>query len=277
MTSHFIPYRQSTIHYRKSGTGPHLVVCFHGFGEFAKTFDPIAASLSDHTLIAIDLPFHGETIWREGLECSIEDMLEIIRLCPEIGEKPYGLMGYSMGGRVVLSLYEAMPDKISYIVLIAPDGLKVNQWYWFATQTFMGKRIFRYTMSKPAWFNGLLHAGQKSGFVNESIMKFVHRYIDDTAMRDKVYQVWTTMRKFTPRLPKVKSLIKKKQTPVYLIFGKYDRIIVPKFGERFIRDIEEWCRMEILEAGHQVLHPRYADVIARALAYCTDHQNNHTA
>ena len=277
MTSHFIPYRQSTIHYRKSGTGPHLVVCFHGFGEFAKTFDPIAASLTDHTLIAIDLPFHGETIWREGLECSIDEMLEIIRLCPEIGEKPYGLMGYSMGGRIVLTLYETIPDKISYIVLIAPDGLKVNPWYWFATQTFIGKRIFRYTMSMPAWFNGLLQAGQKTGLVNVSIMKFVHRYIDDTVMREKVYQVWTTMRKFTPRLTKVKSLIKKNQTPVYLIFGKFDRIIVPKFGERFMLDIEKWCRMEILDAGHQVLHPRYADAIANALAYCRDHQNNHTA
>ena len=149
MTSHFIPYRQSTIHYRKSGKGQHLVVCFHGFGEFAKTFDPIAASLTDHTLIAIDLPFHGETIWREGLECSIEEMLEIIRLCPEIGEKPYGLMGYSMGGRIVLSIYEAIPDKISYIVLIAPDGLKVNPMVLVCHTNLNGKTHFQLYHEKP--------------------------------------------------------------------------------------------------------------------------------
>ena len=122
-------------------------------------------------------------------------------------------MGYSMGGRIVLALYETIPEKINYLVLIAPDGLKVNPLYWFATQTLMGKRIFRYTMNKPAWFNGLLKVAKKTGLFNESIMKFVHRYIDDSAMRDKVYQVWTTMRKFRPRLPKVRKPIRKKPDP----------------------------------------------------------------
>jgi len=277
MTSHFISYHQSTIHYRKSGSGPHLTVCFHGFGEFARTFDPIAASLSDHTLIAIDLPFHGETIWREGHDLTVDEMLEIIRLCPEIGDKPYGLMGYSMGGRIVLTLYEAVPEKILYLVLIASDGLKVNPWYWFATQTFMGKRIFRYTMNKPNWFSGLLTAGRKTGIVNESIMKFVHRYIDDTAMREKVYQVWITLRRFTPRLPIVKSLIRKFETPVYLIFGRYDRIIVAQSGKSFIKTLEKWCHIEILDAGHQVLHPRYTALIANALDHCTNHQKHQKA
>jgi pimeloyl-ACP methyl ester carboxylesterase len=277
MTSHYLTYQNSTIHYRKSGSGPHLTVCFHGFGEFAKTFDHLATELSNHTIIAIDLPFHGETSWREESELSINGLLEIIRLCPEIGNNPFGLMGYSMGGRVVLTLFETVPEKINYIVLIAPDGLKANPWYLFATQTFVGKNVFRYTMKNPAWFNSLLTAGKKLGMVNESIMKFVHRYIDDTDMRKKVYLVWTTMRKFTPRLSEVKSSIRKNNTPVYLIFGKYDRIIVPEFGETFVKNMEQWCRMEILEAGHQVLHPRYADVIARALAYCTDHQNLQSA
>ena len=277
MTSHFITYRQSIIHYRKSGSGSHVTVCFHGFGEYAKTFDPIAATLQGHCLIAIDLPFHGETIWREGNDLSIEVMLEIIRLCPEIGNNPFGLMGYSMGGRVAFTLYETIPAKINYLILIAPDGLKVNPWYWFATQTFMGKRIFRYTMKNPNWFNSLLSASKKTGLVNESIMKFVHRYVDDRDMREKVFRVWTTMRRFTPKLPKVKSNIKNYQTPVYLIFGRYDRIIVPQFGSSFINGIEKWCHMEVLDAGHQLLHPRYTDIIASALTYCTDHQKHKTA
>ena len=138
MISKFIQYQHSTIHHRKSGSGPHLTVCFHGFGEFAKTFDPVADTLHDHTLIAIDLPFHGETIWREETELSINGLLRIISLCPEIGDKPFGLMGYSMGGRVVLTLFETVPEKINYIVLIAPEGLKANPWYMCPTQPSQG-------------------------------------------------------------------------------------------------------------------------------------------
>lgn len=271
MTSHFITYRQSSIHYRKTGSGPHVTVSFHGFGEFARTFDPVAAGLKDHTIIAFDLPFHGETIWREGNDMEIPALLEIMRLCPEIGENDFGLMGYSMGGRIALAIYETIPEKIKYLLLIAPDGLRVNPWYWFATQTWMGKRIFRYTMKNPAWFTGLLNAGKKTGLFNESIRKFVHRYMDDVEMRGKVYQVWTTMRRFRPNLSEIRLSIRKNQTPVYLLFGKYDRIIGQGLGKSFIKSVEEWCRIEVVDAGHQLLHPRYIEYITRALEYCLIH------
>ena len=37
--------------------------------------------------------------------------------------------------------------------------------------------------------------------------------------------------KVYPTAVQSKIINQKKQTPVYLIFGKYDRIIIPKFGE----------------------------------------------
>jgi pimeloyl-ACP methyl ester carboxylesterase len=256
------------VHYRVSGSGARKTVCFHGFGEFAKTFDPLSAGLPGHTLVAIDLPWHGETDWKEGLDFHVHELLEIIQSIPEIGKVRFGLMGYSMGGRICLALLQAVPDKISYLLLIAPDGLKLNRWYWLATQVPLGNRLFRFTMENPGWFQKILLAGRRAGLVNESILKFVHIYIDDQVMRDKIYRAWTTMRRFKPDLREIRVKILQHRIPVFLLFGRYDRIILPVHGERFIKGIETYARMEILDVGHQVLHPRNIDAIARAMAYC---------
>jgi hypothetical protein len=45
-----------------------------------------------------------------------------------------------------------MPEQIEKLVLLAPDGLKVNFWYWLATQTWLGKNSFCFTMKHPGWF-----------------------------------------------------------------------------------------------------------------------------
>jgi pimeloyl-ACP methyl ester carboxylesterase len=269
MTTRFLDFRQSRVHYRVSGHGPHLTVCLHGFGEYAKTFDPLAAALPNQTLVAIDMPWHGETIWREGMDLNVGDWIALIRAIPEIGERNFGLIGYSMGGRISLSMLEQIPEAISYLVLIAPDGLKINRWYWLATQTRAGNQLFRYTMEHPQWFLKLLAAGRRVKLVNESILKFVRIYVDNDNMRQAVYRVWTTMRRFHPSLPKVKALILQHRIPVYLIFGKYDRIIPPSNGHGFISGLGTLAIMQILDVGHQILHPHNLPAIEEALDFCT--------
>lgn len=269
MTSRFLEFRQSLIHYRVSGHGPRLTVCLHGFGEYAKTFDPLAATLPDQTLVAIDMPWHGETTWREGLDLGVGDWIALIRAIPEVGQRSFGLMGYSMGGRICLSILEQIPETISYLVLIAPDGLKTNRWYWLATQTTPGNRLFRYTMENPRWFLQLLATGRRLRLVNESILKFVNIYVDNETMRQRVYRVWTTMRRFHPRLPKVKALILQHRIPVYLLFGKYDRIIPPANGAAFVSGLGTLAQSRVLEVGHQILHPHNLPAISEALDFCT--------
>ena len=145
MKSSFITYRNSIIHYRESGDGENILLCFHGFGEFAETFEVVTAQLDKNIkMIAIDLPHHGATKWLEGYKFTLDDMRHIIESCPSIKNKKFGLMGYSLGGRIALAVFQHMPDRINKLILLAPDGLKVNFWYWLATQTSTGNRLFSY-------------------------------------------------------------------------------------------------------------------------------------
>ena len=150
---------------------------------------------------------------------------------------------------------------------MAPDGLKVNFWYWLATQTWLGNKFFALTMKKPGWFFGLLKLMNKLKLINASIFKFVKHYIGDTEVRRLLYARWTTLRKLTPNLHIIKNQIRENKTPVRLIYGKHDRIILSSVGEKFKRGIEQQCTLSVIHSGHQILHEKHIEEILPALLY----------
>lgn len=261
-----LAYKNSSISYYRLGTGPKPVVCFHGYGEAAPNF----GFLADHTdnqysIYAIDLPYHGKTEWKEGLDFKPSDLIQIVSQIINGHNQKFSIMGFSLGGRMALRLYEEDPGKIEKLILLAPDGLKLNFWYWLATQTWPGNKFFAFTMKKPGWFFGFLKWLNRLGFVNASIFKFVNYYIGDAAVRQSLYTRWTALRKIKPHLAVIKQFIVSNKTPVRLLYGKHDRIILSSVGEKFRKGIEPHCSITIIEAGHQVLHEKHVKEIMQAL------------
>lgn len=160
-----------------------------------------------------------------------------------------------------------MPERIKRLVLLAPDGLKVNFWYWLSTQTRAGNKFFAFTMKHPGWFFGFLKLLNKLRFVNASIFKFVNFYIGNKQVRQLLYQRWTSLRKIKPHLRQIKSFIQQHDTAIRLIYGKHDRIILSSVGEKFKKGIETQCTVSVINSGHQVLHEKHGEDIAAALLH----------
>jgi len=268
--SHLL-YRNSTIGYLRFGSGPKTAVCFHGYGEDADSFAFLGKYAGNqYTFYSIDLPFHGKTEWKEGFTFTPADALLILEEIlnhdsPETKNQQLSLIGFSLGGRIALSLYQAMPERIEKLVLLAPDGLKMNFWYWLSTQTWLGNKFFAFTLKHPGWFFGFLKILNKLKLVNASIFKFVNYYIGDKEVRRLLYARWTTLRKLKPRLKKIKPLIHEKNTAVRLLYGMHDRIILSSVGEKFRKGIEDHCTLTVIHSGHQVLHEKHVQEILPAL------------
>lgn len=268
MELQLLSYRNSTIGYYRFGSGSKTAVCFHGYGEEAGIFGFLANYAGNqYTFYSIDLPFHGKTEWNDGLTFTPSDLQQIIEQIVGTHHPKLTLMGFSLGGRMALSLYQTMPEKIEKIILLAPDGLKINSWYWLATQTWLGNKFFAFTMKKPGWFLGLIKLFNKLKLINASIFKFINYYIGDAEVRRLLYTRWTTLRKLKPHLQKIKNCILKNKTPVRLIYGKHDRIILSSVGEKFKKGIEEHCTLAIIHSGHQVLHENHVEEIIAALLH----------
>jgi pimeloyl-ACP methyl ester carboxylesterase len=275
MQTGYQPLRNSRIHYRCWGTGPRLVFAFHGYGESSAAFTFLGEAIgADLTLVAIDLPFHGQTEWVEGLAF---DPLWLPGLLTGIAAGLPGrladwwLLGYSMGGRIALQLLGDSPSNIQKMVLLATDGLQVNPWYWIATRTRAGNTLFRWTMRRPGWLFLMLRLGNALHLVNPSIYKFAVHYIDDDRVRQDLYTRWTTMRGFRPRLSVLAEIIRSRQIPVTLIFGRHDRIIRWERGEQFRKKgIAATCSLILLPTGHQLLRAQY---LGDLLAELTEEQD----
>jgi pimeloyl-ACP methyl ester carboxylesterase len=260
-------YKNSQVSYYRFGTGPQAAICFHGYGEDGKSYAFLEKYLGDRfSFYAIELPFHGDTDWKEGLLFTHIDLQQITDGILELDNPKLKtensklvLIGFSLGGRIALSLFQSQPEKISRLILMAPDGLKVNFWYWLSTQTWLGNKLFALTMKKPGWFFGFLKLLNKLKLVNASIFKFTNYYIGDPEARRLLYARWTSLRKLKPNLSRIKSFTKKQKTAVKLVYGKHDRIILSSVGEKFKHGIETQCELIVIHSGHQVLHEKHVE------------------
>jgi pimeloyl-ACP methyl ester carboxylesterase len=265
----FISFRSSQVHYSYGGNGQQVLLCLHGYGETENSFHFLEKYLpAGFRIMAIDLPFHGKTIWKEQKDFTVEQLVALVDAVfdtHELSGTSFTLLGFSMGGRMALSILQAIPQRVNKMILLAPDGLKVNAWYWLATQTYPGHSLFKFTMKHPGWFFGLLNLGNAFKFINPSVYKFTRYYVDNAGLRQQLFQRWSGLRKIKPDLADIKAKIKKHKIPVELVYGKFDRIIRHERGEKFRKGIESYCHLQILQAGHQLLQEKNAALITGLL------------
>lgn len=260
----FLSYEQSEFSGHVTGSGSELLICFHGFGEQASHFRCMDAGLGNiFTIIALDMPFHGNTTWRENRPLEKADLVAVTeKILEKFGKQTFSLMGYSMGGRLSLCIVEKLASQVKHLILVAPDGLKNNRWHMFATQTKFGNRIFSYNTHHPVVFFRLLTLWRRWGFLNESVYKFVYHRMDKPEKRLLVYNVWTILRKMMPSLKRCKQLLARHGIDTVLIFGRYDRVIPPVIGELFA-DGSFPCKTLVLEKGHQLLSEELGFIIRK--------------
>ncbi|MDP4150885.1 MAG: alpha/beta hydrolase [Bacteroidota bacterium] len=266
-TGHY-RWRSSLIHYCRWGSGGKLLICLHGYGESAESFACLESALGQSfTMLAVDLPFHGGTQWKEGLRLGPEELQEILEgIAGELGGgSKWSFLGYSMGGRVALSLVERMPGRVARLVLAAPDGLVVNGWYKLVTRWKAGNLLFRWMMRRPGLLLSLAKALNRVRLLNKSVYTFTVNYVHDAEDRDKLYKRWTTMRGFRPDLDAFCAQVRAERIPVGLVYGRQDRIIRVEVGEQFRQRIAPYGELIVLDCGHRVLQERYAEAFVRLL------------
>ncbi len=100
------------------GDGPPEMVLLHGGAQNSHTWDTVALAL-DRPLLALDLPGHGRSGWREDQAYwpapNAEAMAIAIRaLAPDA----HAVVGMSLGGLTALELSRQAPELVRRLVLV---------------------------------------------------------------------------------------------------------------------------------------------------------------
>jgi 2-succinyl-6-hydroxy-2,4-cyclohexadiene-1-carboxylate synthase len=124
---------------KSNGLNYHVEVCgegfplllLHGFTGDSSTWTPFCPVWGTHSkLIIPDIIGHGETDSPEDInyyqmESAAEDL---ILLLDQLGIEKIDLLGYSMGGRLALTLAILYPERVRKLILeSASPGLKTNE------------------------------------------------------------------------------------------------------------------------------------------------------
>ena len=251
------------------GNGPKKLIAFHGFDNEAQEFEPLYTLLAEYTIISVNLYFHGGSFASsEHVQAGLNEA-NFIQLHKQIFERfpadQYDLIGYSLGGRIALWLYELQSKKIGKIILLAPDGLKPTGLYRFVTRNYFGKKLFQRVVTNPTRIIKLGELMVRFRMLPEKKLRFLKYNLENQMRRDKVYNTWMIYRFAIPNLPLIKSFLKAEEKKAYLFFGKWDVLMPPSLGNTFKKDVADNCEVNIIDTGHQLISEKNLKALAEIL------------
>lgn len=254
---HFINYKNSKIAYHVYGQGKEPVFCLHGFSLSGISYAGLGKYCSkDKIMFALDFPLHGETEWTEkGL--TAKDLLTIFELIASqelsIILQDFVLIAHSMGGRIALYMYQSFPEKISKLILMAPDALKMAFGHRFLFRTRLGPKIFRRLSNSSKFIMSLANFCRKVHLINRSVYNLIKSSYEDADTAHIVYERLIITHDFYPDMATIKKEILQYKTPVYLFFGKYDTIVPAGLAEHLEKGVEPFVHVKVLLSGHLLL------------------------
>lgn len=265
----FLSNYKYTLPYRIYGNGPSLLLAFHGFGRTGEDFRVFEKELGAHfTIFAFDLPFHGQGKVNSILKNPVftkQDLYDLItQFCTEKKIDRFSVMGYSLGGKIALSCLEIFPTLIENIYLLAPDGLKINPFYFIGTRTWLGRYIFESIIDHPGILFNTGNFLEKMKWINPKINHFVKHHMDTIEKRRQVYHVWVLFRKFIPDLDKIAKITNENNINFMMFFGKFDSVISMKLADKMMRRLKDKDVLHVLNCGHRVME-RHAEISGKVL------------
>lgn len=105
-------------YFDRRGPGP-IVLFVHGLGNSCSNFEELCAqdALSDHRLIAMDLPGCGGTTYPADMHLRIDDLVDFLDAFVQHLRLPrFLLVGASMGGLIALLYAERRPEQLTGFV-----------------------------------------------------------------------------------------------------------------------------------------------------------------
>lgn len=217
-----------TIAYVDEGSGAETLVFVHGLGSYLRAWEKNIHELSgSYRCIALDLPGYGQSgASSEGYHPKYFATV-LAQLIEKLALKNVILVGHSMGGQIAMHLALDYPELIKKMVLVAPAGLEAfseAEKMWF-------KQIYT-----PAF----VAAATPEQVQQNYLLNFFKMPKDaETMIKDRIAQMSTEgFAAYCEMIPQcvmgmleqpVLERLSELKLPVFLLFGKEDRLIPNKF------------------------------------------------
>lgn len=259
MTS--VKRKNGQLFYEALGSGPEILLAFHGFGQTGSIFKAWAEKLdAKYTIYAFDLFYHGESV-RPFSKLSKEEWGNWLnQFLVQENIKRFSILGYSLGGRFAISAAIICEKRINELILVAPDGIYLTPWFKLATTPGI-RMIFKYLMTHPDRMERLLTFNDRSRIVNQYVADFARKEMGDLENRKRVYISWNYFRTLGYSHPVLIRNFKNSAYKKRLIIGKRDHIIKPAGILPIIEKAGKFQVHQLPMKHHQLSKPEVAELL----------------
>jgi pimeloyl-ACP methyl ester carboxylesterase len=235
---------------RSAGSGEPLLF-LHGAGGL-RGWPPFLEALA-HTfrVIAPEHPGFGRSEGLEHLDDVVDLALYYTELMDAMGlEDPY-VVGHSLGGMIGAEVAAITPERVRKLVLIAPVGLWLDDHpvmdFFSATPEELASAIFhdpasaiaKEMMSLPSDPEAQLEAVLERTKNLTAAGKFLWP-IPDKGLRKRIHRI---------------------NAPTLLLWGASDRLVLPIYGDEFLKRIDGACLTIIKGASHMLPFEKPDEVV----------------
>lgn len=242
------------IAYTTAGTGP-AVLLIHGLGGTRQTWRHLIAPLArNYTVIAPDLPGHGQSDPPAGdyslgaHACALRDCLLAL------GHRRATIVGHSHGGGVALQAAYQFPERTERVVLISSGGLGAEVTPLLRAATLPGAETVVAVLSAlPAGVTRRLFdvlpavVGRTDGRVLADVLRGL---ADHKQRRAFVHTARTVIDWRGQMVSATRQLGLLSDVPLLVAWGADDRTIPPRHHYALAERVPHAVTVEIADAGH---------------------------
>jgi pimeloyl-ACP methyl ester carboxylesterase len=243
------------------------VLALHGYSNNSSLFTELAAYLRPQcTTLAIDLPGHGHTRWEEDDALTYNALRNLVEtICHDYNVGKISLLGFSLGGRVALSILKAIPERIHSLTLLAPDGLHTHPALSYTNNSWLGRFILRDVHKTPARYQRLLQLMHRRRVVTEGVYQFLQYHLNQTSLNSTFKISGLALRKLYPKPEQFRKVFASYPVPVHLIMGTEDPVIPIRHGTAFAARFPKQVQLHPVRKGHRLLTEEVFPLIKQTL------------
>lgn len=273
MQSHYITLPQGRIHCYRTGRGPGLLIALHGFGDSAALFFPFELYADRFRLYAVDLPYHGRSEWKADSYDAGDIEAIITSILEKENRSRFTWLGFSFGGRIVLSMLEHFAGRLERAWLIAPDGLGTRGMAYPQLVPQFLRRFWIRRLDRPQWLLKLAARLHRLRLLDTFSLRFLQFFLRDESRRRCLLNTWLSLDNFQVNLPGLRRVLKQLSLPLTFVLGEKDPLIpLPKVQQL----TKELKGVELLVLPRDHDHLIDADLARRVSEEMNNQENDGT-
>lgn len=224
------------------------VFMIHGFGASLHTWEDWARGLEgEYRVIRFDLPGAGLSPPDPTGRYDDERAFELLEgLMDLYGLEQAAIIGNSVGGRIAWRFAAARPERVSRIVLVAPDGFASTGFeYGKAPDVGAITHAMRFTMPRFLVRQNLEASyGDPARLTGETVQRYYDLLRAPGSRLALIHRMEQTV------LTDPRPLLETIEKPVLLLWGEQDRLIPVSNAQDYLDHLPQAQRVVLEGVGH---------------------------